>query len=193
MEKPRAAAQSMALSDVAAIQTGGCGFCIGLGSTSTSSKSKNWPWWVSALVGPGGKHDIDRLAKARRALLDRDAEGVELADGEAAARAPVHPSAGEHVEQRDLLGQAQRMVERRERDGRADAQRLRLRRRHGRHHVHRRADREAGEMVLGQPDGVVAGAVHDPEPLEGPVVDRLERDRPIRPAKELQNADFIRR
>ncbi len=38
MEKPRPAAQSMALSDVAAIHTGGPGFCIGLGSSSTFSK-----------------------------------------------------------------------------------------------------------------------------------------------------------
>ena len=42
MEKPRLAAQSIAPSDVAAIQVGN-GRCRGLGSTSTSSKEKCVP------------------------------------------------------------------------------------------------------------------------------------------------------
>ena len=39
IEKPLAAAQSIAAVDVAAIHTGGCGACNGLGSTPTWSLS----------------------------------------------------------------------------------------------------------------------------------------------------------
>ena len=44
IEKPWLAAQSMAGVDDAAIHTGGCGACSGLGSTSTPSYWKNRPW-----------------------------------------------------------------------------------------------------------------------------------------------------
>ena len=119
-----------------------------------------------------------------------NAEGGELAALEAAARAPVDPAARQHVQQRHLLGEAQRVVERRQRHRRADAQPFGARRGHGAHHVHRRADREAGKMMLGEPDGVVAGLVHDGEALERRFVDRIERHGPVAPAEELQNADF---
>ena len=43
IEKPFSPAQLMASAEEAASQTGGCGFCAGLGSTSTSSNCQNRP------------------------------------------------------------------------------------------------------------------------------------------------------
>jgi hypothetical protein len=47
-------------------------------------------------------------------------------------------------------------------------------------------------MVLGQPDRVVAGSVHDREPFERAIVDGRKRDVSIRPPEELQNPDLHR-
>ncbi len=44
--------------------------------------------------------------------------------------------------------------------------------------------------MFGEPDGVVAGLVHDGEAFERRLVDRIERHGAIAPAEELQNADF---
>src|SRR5262245_13091034 len=56
--------------------------------------------------------------------------------------------------------------------------------------MHRRTDAVAGEVVLGEPDGVVAGAVHHVDALEGALVDGLERDPPLGPAEELEHRDL---
>ena len=45
-------------------------------------------------------------------VLDALAEGGELAPLEAPSRAPVDPAAGQDVQQRDFLGQSERVVKR---------------------------------------------------------------------------------
>src|SRR4051794_17482727 len=84
------------------------------------------------------------------------------------------------------------MIERRQRHAGADAQPLCARRRHCAHQMHRRAHAEAAEMVLGEPHRVVAGAVHDLDPLERAGEHRFERHAPFRPAEELQDAELHR-
>jgi hypothetical protein len=59
-----------------------------------------------------------------------------------------------------------------------------------RHHVHGGADAVAREVVLGEPDGVIAGPVHDLDSSERPLVDVLERHAAVTPAEELQDADL---
>ena len=44
--------------------------------------------------------------------------------------------------------------------------------------------------MLGEPDRVVAVAVHDCEPLERAGVDGCQRDPPLAPAEELQHRKF---
>src|SRR3954452_6260163 len=84
------------------------------------------------------------------------------------------------------------MIERRQRHAGADAQPLCARRRHCAHQRHRRAPAEAAEMVLGEPHRVIAGAVHDLDPLERAGEDHFERHAPFRPAEELQDAELHR-
>ena len=44
--------------------------------------------------------------------------------------------------------------------------------------------------MFGEPDGIIAGLVHDGESLQRRFVNRIERHGPVAPAEELQNADF---
>ena len=60
------------------------------------------------------------------------------------------------------------------------------------HDVHRGADAEGMEVVLGEPHGVVARPIHDLDALECALVDGLDGDAPLRPAEELKNADLHR-
>src|SRR3979409_1779657 len=135
MEKPRLPPPSIAVSDVAAIQVGGWGCCRGLGSTSMPSKLKCAPWklrrsWVHA------RRTISTASRKRSELSSggtpkalnsewakpRPARVAEPGRGEASPGAPIDPAARQHVEQRHFLGEAQRMIERRQRHRRADAQ-----------------------------------------------------------------------
>ena len=84
-----------------------------------------------------GAEGFGGFAEAFGALLDRHPEGRELGRVEAAACAPP---AGENVQQRDLFGQAQRVVERREGDRGADAEPLGGGRHPHRHRVDGGAD-----------------------------------------------------
>ncbi len=60
----------------------------------------------------------------------------------------------------------------------------------GGHHVDGRTDAVAAEMVLGEPDGVVAGLVHDVYSFHCAAIDRLDWEASFGPAKELQYAKF---
>src|SRR6516164_4722760 len=91
-------------------------------------------------VGPRLENDLDSLVKARGALVRRHAKGGELDPGKAAPRTPIGPTAGQQVEQRHLLGEAQRMVERGQRHRRADAQPLGARGGQRPDHMHRGTD-----------------------------------------------------
>src|SRR4029450_13200105 len=64
------------------------------------------------LAGPGPAHDVERLAEAGLALRVRHAVGVVGADHAAAADAELEPALADVVDGGDLLGDAQRMVQR---------------------------------------------------------------------------------
>ena len=61
------------------------------------------------------------------------------------------------------------------------------------HQMDRRADAVVREMMLRQPDRVVAGAVHGIDPGQRAFVDDLERIASAGPAEELKNAEFHER
>ena len=140
---------------------------------------------LETVLCPGTEYDLDGLAKPRNAFLGRDAEGFEFGTIEAATGAPVDASAGEHVEQGDFLGEAQRMIERGERDGRTDAQPARPGRGQHRHQVHRGAHAERGEVVLREPHRVITALIHHLDALERAAVDRGQIDAAVWPAEEL--------
>src|SRR5439155_1381483 len=79
-----------------------------------------FPLVGQAIGGPGAEDDVHRLLEAGGALLWRNPEGPELGAVEASSGSPVHPATGEDVEERDLLGEPERVVEGGERDRRAD-------------------------------------------------------------------------
>src|SRR6266478_2169909 len=82
------------------------------------------------------------------------------------------------------------MVERGEGHRRADAQAPRPRGSQCPDHVHRGTDAEAAEVMLGEPDRVITGPIHDLDPLQRAGIDRGQVDPPLRPAEELQNPEF---
>jgi len=145
---------------------------------------------AGALLPPGRQHRLEVLAELRVAVLGRDAEDLVLARIEAAPCAPVHAPAREHVEQRHLLGDAQRVSERGQGHRGADAQAPRARRHVRPHQVHVRADAVAGEVVLREPDRVEARALHDVDPRQRALVHARERHLAVGPAEELQRAEL---
>src|SRR5947209_5754445 len=84
------------------------------------------------------------------------------------------------------------MIERSERHRRADAQALRSSGSQCPDHMHGRAHAEAAEVMLGEPDRIVAGPVHDLDPLQGAGIDRCQIDPPLRPTEELQDPELHR-
>src|SRR5262249_50179329 len=146
---------------------------------------------VGETVGtPGAEDHVHGLLEAGGALLLRDAEGLKFGAVETPSGAPVHPAAGEDIEECDLLGETERVVEGGEGHGRADPKPSRACGNVHAHHVHGGTDAERMEMVLRKPDRGVAGAIHDLDALERPRVDRLDRDAPLGPAEELQHPDL---
>src|SRR5262245_8151715 len=69
---------------------------------------------------PGFPDDLERLAEPGLALAVRDAVAVLRARDAAAADPELEPTLADVIERRDLLGDAQRMIEREHGDGRAD-------------------------------------------------------------------------
>ena len=145
---------------------------------------------VEALVAPRPQHDIHVLAKAGVRLFPRDAEHLELLRVKAPARAPVHAPARQHVEQGHLFRQPGGMVERGEGDPGPDAQVLRDAGDVHAHQVHRRTDAVGREVMLRQPDRVVARTVHDADPVECPLVYGRKGDAPLLPTEELEDAEL---
>ena len=109
-----------------------------------------------ALFRPRALQDVHRLLEALAILLLRHVVAAELGRTIAAADADVQTPARDDIDQRRLLGQAQRVVERQDRRRQSDADAARARRGHRRQG--RRVHREAvvDEVVLGQPDLVEA-------------------------------------
>ncbi len=150
------------------------------------------PFPVQAFIAPCRQHDLDGLVEASSALLDRHAEGSELGRVEAAPRAPVDAPAGEHVEQRDLLRQPQRVIEGRERYAHPNAQPAGLVGDVQAHHVNGGTNAVAREVMLGEPDGVVSSLFHDLGALHRTLIDGRQRASSPRPAKELEGTDSHR-
>ena len=82
------------------------------------------------------------------------------------------------------------MIERSQRHRRADPQPVGSCGGQGAHHVHRGADAKAVEVMLGEPDRVIAGPVYDLDPLQCAGVDRRQIDPALGPAEELKNANL---
>ena len=94
------------------------------------------------------------LGEAPARLAHLDAEAVELDAPEAAAEAEDRPPAGEVVEQREVLGDAHRVVPRQHRDHRAELDPRRLPGDPGQELRHVRRQLVVGEVVLGRPHRV---------------------------------------
>jgi hypothetical protein len=106
------------------------------------------------LLRPRPDHDLQRLLEALAALDLGDAIALELDGPVASPDAHVQPPAAQDVHHRQLLGEADRVVEGQDGRGEPDAD---VARAHGRGGgQHRRRDRQAvlDEVVLGQPDAV---------------------------------------
>ena len=67
------------------------------------------------VLGPGAQHNLDRFVEPRGAFLWGHAEILKLDPRETAPGAPIHPPAGQHVEQCHFFGEPQRVIERRQR------------------------------------------------------------------------------
>src|ERR1700678_1948720 len=148
---------------------------------------------TKTLVAPRCQDDFNRFAKTEMALVLRHGEGPELARIESAPGAPVHPAAGKDIEQRDLLGQPDRMVKRSERHPGSYAQPFGARGRVRAHHGYRRTDTVVIEMMLGEPDRVVPAAIHYFDPLQCALEHGRQCHPSIWPTEELQDSEFHRR
>src|SRR5579871_2089096 len=191
MAKPRPAAQSIASSELAAIHTGGCGFCNGLGSTSTPSNAKFWPAKCN-LSCVQACNTISTVSRKRDAL---SCGGMPKASNSTRAKprpAPQLTRPPDRMSSSATSSEPQWMIKRRQRHGGADAQPAGVRRGQCGDHMHRRTDAEAREMMFGEPHRVIAGAVHDPDAREGASIDRGQIDATFRPTEELQHGEFHR-
>src|SRR6516225_10457380 len=56
--------------------------------------------------------------------------------------------------------------------------------------MHRWADAKAAEMVLSEPDRIVAGVIHDLDALQCTGIDRRQIDPPLQPTEKLQYTYF---
>src|SRR5437867_8905200 len=74
---------------------------------------------------PGAPRDLDQLLRPASPLVERDAERLELRVPVAESEPQLEPPAAQLVDDRRVLGEADRVLERRDQDRRADAHRLR--------------------------------------------------------------------
>ena len=100
------------------------------------------------LAGPGEAGDLDQLFRPRPALLPRDAERAKLVAPVAEAEAELQPSSAQLVDERGVLGEADRVVEGCEQDRGAEPDRRRLRGDRGQKREDRREISLVGHVVL---------------------------------------------
>src|SRR5258708_3811941 len=111
---------------------------------------------TKSLAGPREFENLDSLERAAESLRARDAEAFELLSTVAETNSKPKPPARDYIDERRVLGQLQRMVERRQQDVRADRDAGRARR-DSRSRGHQRGQiTVVGEMMLGKPDGIEA-------------------------------------
>ncbi len=126
---------------------------------------------AEALTRPGQAEDVDALLGARDPLGHGEPEGPELVGGVAEPDPQLDATARELIEHGEVLGQADRVGERDDRDVRGDPHPRRHRRRGAGHGDERREVAVLDEVVLAEPDEV------EPEPVEhADLLDRLGVD-----------------
>jgi hypothetical protein len=130
------------------------------------------------VLRPETTDDLRALGRPRGALLSRNAERLELVRRVALAEAEIEAAVRDDVDERHVLGDAHGVLERHQQDERADADPLR----HGGDgrggRQQRRIVAVAGEVVLGQPDVVVAGGLGGTDLVEDRAVELRLRPPP---------------
>ena len=111
---------------------------------------------LERLTGPRLEHGVDRLVLQRAAALPVLAVRLVLALAVADAGGDDEPTAAGEVEHRDVLGQAERVVQRREERVERGHDPLRAAEDQPRHDQRRRAPPVVGAVVLLQRDGLQA-------------------------------------
>ena len=109
-------------------------------------------------VAPGRRHGLELLVEDRAALVERHAERLVLLLVPAHGRLHDQAALAQQVERRELLGEQQRMPQRRDHGGQRDAQPRRRRGDGGRQHD-RVGPRRGRILVAGR--RVVARVAHD--------------------------------
>src|ERR1039458_5012437 len=145
---------------------------------------------VDPLFRPGFPHDLDRLVETFTTLRNWHAEHLEFNRIEPAACTPVDPAASEHIQERHLFCQPERVVKSGQRDRHTDADVLGVIGHVQSHHVDRRANAVPREMVLCQPHCIVSTLIHDLDALHGTSVDRRQGDARLGPAEKLEYAEL---
>ncbi len=140
---------------------------------------------------PGLQHDRLGLLEALLRLLGRDVVALVVVDvvRRAAAQSRDDPPLGDVVEQRDLLGQADRVVQRDLRDGEADLDAAGRGGQRGGKAERIDVGADAVEMVLGQPQGVEAKLLRQPGLGDGLVDHALVLSR-VAAFREQEIAEF---
>ena len=115
---------------------------------------------------PGGDQQLDDLVGARAPLRLRHAHHLELLEPVSRGDAEVEAPAAEGVDHGHLLGEAQRVVQRRQQDGRAEAHPRRAHRHRPEHRHQPGQVALVGEVVLGQPRRAEAEGVGPGDLLE---------------------------
>jgi len=116
-------------------------------------------------VRPRFHDNIDNLAKAIVTFLHRHLKSFELFGVEASACSPIQPPCGQNIEQRQFLGQPERMIKRRQRHSGSNAQTFGSRSSIGSHDGNRGAHAVIAKMVLSQPHRVISSLVHNLDAL----------------------------
>ena len=127
---------------------------------------------VLALVGdgllrPGAVDDRDGFFHVVLGVVPAEAEAAVARVHHAAAGAELQAAAAEHVEHGEVLGYAQRVVQRQDRHGATQAQAAGAGAERGEQHLRvGRQAAEVAEVVLGRPDGVEADGLRRLDLLE---------------------------
>ena len=135
-----------------------------------------------ALAAPGPLHRFDAFLDQAPAILQRDAEHAKLRGEVAAGHGHLGAAAADEIEDREVLGDADRVVQGQDQRLHADAHALRARGRGGRQHERRRQVAVVVAVVLGQHQGAEAVAVGPGDLLEGGGVERLDGHARLRRA-----------
>ncbi len=115
---------------------------------------------LQQLRPPGPFEDFDALSESLRAIAEGDAVPGEVLRVAGSSDAAIDPAATHHVEDGELLGQSQRVVQGQQVDGETETNPLRALRGAGRHQEGRRHHRIVRlKMQFSEPGGVVAESV----------------------------------